>query len=1009
MHVVSEDHAINKDRKERVKYLGFTALVGVLLLLNALGIWDSFWGVDTALFLTLIAGYKTFYRAIADLLERKISADLAIVIAAFAATLVGEYLAAAEAMFIMLVGEGLEAWAAGRTEAAIHRFVDQLPRHATVVRDGREIEVHVEDLVPDDLILVRAGERISADGVIESGESSVDESPITGESVPRDKGPGEEVYSGTLNGHGLLHVRVSSAAEESTLARLIRMVEEAHDHHAPVVRLADKYAQYFLPAILLIAAATWHFSETDGVMRAVAVLIVACPCALILATPAAMVAGIGGLARRGILVRGGASLQTGSTIDTVVFDKTGTLTSGRFQVLAVLPAEGRDQDDVLRLAATAEAGSDHPLAKVIVRAADERGIALGKPTDARVVPGRGVECSVDGRTIRAGNQAFLEERGAVELDRYIVEADRLGATAVLVSENDRLAGALLLRDTLREGVAEAIHELEHLGIENIVLLTGDRRKAADAMAREAGVRHVEAELLPEQKLDRIRQLQLQGRKVAMIGDGVNDAPALAAADIGVAIAGSGADIAAEAADVVDLNSSVEKLPRLFEVSRRTVSVIWQNIILFAGVVNVVSVYFASTGKLGPVTGAMVHQVSSIFVMLNSVRLLRIEPPKGRRSRWTRLVEWSRLGAFWRRLLHGLGHLDPAAGFAWLWERRRRMLRPAAALAGLWWLSTSAFVLGPEESGVIERFGRRVLPYREPGLNFKLPAPFDRLTRINAKRIRTVEIGYRTLDETEFMEPPAYEWGVQHRGGRVQPREDESLLLSGDQNMIELTAVVHYRLTQPDSYLFEHLDPDQTIRVASESALSTAVNSLPLDDMLTVERRGLERRVADELAERMQRYKTGVEILHVRVQDIHPSVEVVDAFREVAGALEEKSRLINEAEGYRNEQTALARGQAAAEIQSARGYSAGRVNRAGGDAERFRLAERGYTTAPAANATRLYLETMDEVLPGRRKLILDTRGGRRTLFSIEDSVMLAPAGARMAQPPPVFQPPVGEEE
>ncbi len=1010
MHVVSEDHAINKDRKERVKYIGFTALVGVLLLLNALGVWKTLWGVDTALFLTLIAGYKTFYRAVADLLDRKISADLAIVIAAFAATLVGEYLAAAEAMFIMLVGEGLEAWAAGRTEAAIHKFVDQLPRHAAVVRDGREVQVHVEDLVPDDIIVIRAGERIAADGVVETGESSVDESPITGESVPRDKGPGEEVYSGTLNGHGLLRVRVTSAAEESTLARLIRMVEEAHDHHAPVVRLADKYAQFFLPVILLIAGATWYFSATDGVMRAVAVLIVACPCALILATPAAMVAGIGGLARRGILVRGGATLQTGSTIDTVVFDKTGTLTTGRFRVLKILPAEGRTEEEALRLAAVAEAGSDHPLAKVIVREARSRELPVPEASDARIIPGRGAECSVDGRTVRAGNQAFLADNGVGGAEDYLEEADRLGATAVLVAEDKHLVGALLLRDTLREGVAEAIHELERLGIENIVLLTGDRRKAADAMAREAGVRHVEAELLPEQKLDRIRQLQLQGRKVAMIGDGVNDAPALAAADVGVAVAGSGADIAAEAADVVDLNSSLEKLPRLFDVSRRTVSVIWQNIILFAGGVNAISVYLASTGRLGPVMGAMVHQVSSIFVMLNSVRLLRIESPKGHRSRWARLAEWSRLGRFWRRLLHGLAHLDPAAGFAWLWERRRSLVKPAAALAGLWWLSTSTFMLGPAETGVIERFGRKILPYREPGLNFKLPYPIERLTRIQAKQIRTVEIGYRTLAQSGFTEPPAYEWGVQHRGGRLQPVEEESLMLSGDQNMIELTAVVHYRLTQPDDYLFEQLDPAQTIRVASESALNAAVNSMPLDDMLTVERRGLEKRVLDELAQRMQRYKTGVEILHVRIQDIHPSVEVVDAFREVAGAIEEKSRLINEAEGYRNEQTALARGQAAAQVETAKGFKQSRVDRAVGDADRFELAEQGYRTAPAANATRLYLETMDEILPGRRKLILDTQGGRRTLFSVDDSVLLAPAGARMAQPPPVLQqPPPGGED
>ena len=1006
MHVVSEDHAINRDRKERVKYFGFTALVGVLLLLNFFGIFDTFLGIDTALFLTLLAGYKTFYNAISSLLERKISADLLIVIAAIAATFVGEYLAAAEAMFIMLVGEGLEAWAAGRTEAAIHRFVDQLPRHATVLRDEREVEVHVEDLVPGDVIVIKAGERVSADGVVTTGQSSIDESPITGESVPRDKGPGDEVFSGTLNGHGLIHVRVTNAAEESTLARLIKMVEEAKDHHAPVVRLADTYAQYFLPVILVIAGATYYFNEEDAVMRAVTVLIVACPCALILATPAAMVAGIGGLARRGILVRGGTTLQNGSNIDTVVFDKTGTLTTGKFQVLRVIPAAGKAEEEVLRLGAAAESGSDHPLAKVVVEAAGEREIDIPASTDASIVPGRGAQCSLDGRTVRVGNEAFLAEHGVSGLQDYLDEADRSGATAVLVASDDELIGAILLRDTLRPGAAKAVHDIEDLGISNIVLLTGDRRKAADAMAREAGITHVEAELLPEEKLDRIKQLQLQGRKVAMIGDGVNDAPALAAADVGVAIAGSGADIAAEAADVVDLNTSIGKLPKLFEVSRDTVAVVWQNIILFAGLVNAVSVYFASRGILGPVMGAAVHQISSIFVMLNSVRLLRIEPPKGKVSRWQRFWAWTRLDRIWRRFVRGLSHLDPAAGFAWLWERRTQLLKPALIAAGAWWALTAVFVLGPEEAGVIERFGKRALPNREPGLNFKLPYPVDRLTRIEAKRVRTLEIGYRTTDEvSEFAEPPAYEWEVQHRGGRIEAREEESLMLTGDQNMIELTAVVHYQLDQPDQFLFEQFVPEDTIRVATESALRSVVNSMPLDEMLTTDRRAVEEKVVVELQARMERYATGVKIAQVRIQDLHPSVEVVDAFREVAGALEEKSRMINEAEGYSNEQVALARGNAKARIRSAEGYKVGRVNRANGDATRFTQFESAYRLAPAAHATRLYLETMEEILPGREKLIIDSRGrGRRTLFSIEDGVMMAPSGAQMAQPPPPPFPP-----
>ena len=1012
MHVVSEDHAINRDRRERVKYVGFTLVVGVLLLLNFLGIFDSIFGWDTALFLALLAGYKTFYRAIAELFERRISADLAIVIAAAAAIAIGEYLAAAEAMFIMLLGEGLEAWAAGRTERAIHRFVDQLPHHARVLRGGAEQEVHVEDLAPGDIVVVRAGERISADGVVASGESSVDESPITGESVPRDKTAGDEVFSGTVNGHGLIHVRVTRAADESTLARLIHLVEEARDHRtAPVVRTADKYARFFLPAILAAAGAVYFFSSdfdtAERVRRAVAVLIVGCPCALILATPAAMVAAIGGLARRGLLVRGGQVVQAASEIDTVVFDKTGTLTTGEFNIVEIVPAEGREESEALALGAAAEAGSDHPLAKVIVEAAAERGLAAGAPTEAKIVPGRGAQCVREGRTIRAGNEAFLAEQGIEGLQPYLDAADRAGATAVLVASDAEFVGAILLRDTPRQGAHDAIHAIEDLGVANVVLLTGDRRKAADAIAREVGIAHVEAELLPEQKLDRIRQLQIQGRKVAMIGDGVNDAPALAAADVGVAVAGSGADIAAEAADAVDLNREIAKLPKLFAVSQNAVATVWQNIILFAGVINVAAVYVAGKGWMGPVLAAGVHQISSIFVMLNSVRLLRVERPAGRVSRWQRYGRRIGVERVWQAVLHGLRMLDPAAGFAWLVAHRRRLVKPLAGLCALWWVSSATFVLQTNEQGVIERFGSRVLPYREPGVNFKWPWPIDRLTRIEARRMRIVEIGFRTTEAASFNELPAYEWDVQHRDGRIQLKEEETLMLTGDQNMIEMNAVAHYDLEKPDDFLFRQLDAEATIRAAAESSLRSVVNAMPLDALLTTGRRGAEKAAAEELQRRFDRYGVGARVRRVAIQDVHPSVEVVDAFRDVAGALEEKSRMINEAEGYANEQVALARGQAEAGLREAAGYKIARSDRAEGDAARFVSLESEYRRAPEPTSARLYLETMDEVLPKRPKLIVDSRGGRRNLWTVEAGVMLAPSGAGMQQPPPPFEMP--EEE
>src|SRR5579864_9183733 len=313
---------------------GFAAFVGLLLLLNLTGTFKTIFGLDTAILITVLAGYKTFYNSIAALLEKRISADLALCVAVIAALAVREYLAAAEAMFIVMVGEGLESYAAGRTEAAIRRFVAQLPRIARLLKDGREEEVDATSLVPGDRIVIRAGERIAADGVIEQGVSSIDESSITGEPLPTDKQPGDEVFSGTLNGNSLLRVRVTRAGAETTLARVIQLVDEAKDQRAPVERLADRYAKYFLPALLLAGALTFYF--TGNWLRTVAVLIVACPCALILATPTAMVAAIGGLARRGILVRGGAVLQNAARVDAVVFDKTGTVTEGRFEIVKII-------------------------------------------------------------------------------------------------------------------------------------------------------------------------------------------------------------------------------------------------------------------------------------------------------------------------------------------------------------------------------------------------------------------------------------------------------------------------------------------------------------------------------------------------------------------------------------------------------------------------------------------------------------------------------------------------
>ncbi len=970
---------------------GFAAIVGGLLLLNVTGAFKTVFGFDTAIFITLLAGYKTFYNSISALLNKTLSADLALCVAVIAALSVGQYLAAAEAMFIVMVGETLESYAAGRTEAAIRRFVAQLPRVARLLKDGREEEVDAATLVPGDRIVVRAGERIAADGVIEQGISSIDESSITGEPLPNDKQPGDEVFSGTLNGSGLLRIWVTRAGSETTLARVVQLVKEAKQQQAPVERLADRYAKYFLPALLLAGALTYYF--TGNWLRTVAVLIVACPCALILATPTAMVAAIGGLARRGILVRGGAVLQTAAKVDTVMFDKTGTVTEGRFEITRVIALD-REENELLALAAAAERGSTHTLARVIVDEARRRRLVVPDPEEARVIAGRGAECKLDGRTIRAGNLSYFADSGIPGAEHLVEEADRLGATAVLVADGGQLLGAVLLRDRIRDGIREAVSGLQQMGITRQVILTGDRRRAADVIAHEIGVLDVESELLPQQKLDRVRQLTSQGRTVAMLGDGINDAPALAAASVGIAVSGA-SDITAEAADVVYMPHSLDKLPRLFEVSQRAMHTAWLNIILFAGALNLLAVLACATGRLGPIGAAFTHQLSSFCVMMNSLRLLRVERTSSAAwsSRLRQMIGGSRLGVLWERTRD----FHPAAAFRWILARRAQLIKPSLITAAGLIVLSGFYAIQPDEVGVIERFGKKVTPFSQPGLHYKMPWPVERLTRIQAHRVRVVEIGFRSnssapVTSSSTTEPAAYEWNVQHRTGRFQSRPEESLMLTGDQNMIELTATVHYEVQHPDAFLFRQIDGDATIREAAESVIHGITASTQLDDVLTIGRQSIEQKAQGELQRRMDKYESGIRVLRVKLENVHPSLEAVDAFRQVSAAFEEKNRLVNQAEGYRNEQIALARGNAKAQVQNAKAYTLGRTNRAGGDVSRFIQQEQAFRTAPGPTETRLYLETMEQVLAGRQKLIVDSGKGRRHVLLLEDGVEIAPPGA-----------------
>jgi len=409
--------------------------------------------------------------------------------------------------------------------------------------------------------------------------------------------------------------------------------------------------------------------------------------------------------------------------------------------------------------------------------------------------------------------------------------------------------------------------------------------------------------------------------------------------------------------------------------------------LFAGVVNIAAVGLAATGVIGPLGAAFTHQLSSFFVMLNSLRLLRIERTGTHRLR---LLAPPAIERAWSSLRRWADSFDARELFLRIVERRRELARPVLIAAAALIVLNGFYSLRPDEAGVIERFGRKILPLREPGLHYKLPWPIERLTRVQASRIRTVEIGFRSSATAPSSEPATYEWNIQHRSGRFQSRPEESLMLTGDLNMIEVNAVIQYRLRKPDDFLLRLMDGDATVRTAAESILQSVTTTTPLDNVLTFDRLALESRLRAELQTRLDRYESGVEVLGARLLDVHPSVEVVDAFRAVSAAFEEKNRLINESEGYRNEQVALSRGNAQARVVGAAGYSLGRKNRSEGDASRFQQSEEAFRAAPALTETRLYLESMEQILPGKRKMIVDAGKARRSLLLIEDGVELSPA-------------------
>ncbi|MEM2917096.1 MAG: cation-translocating P-type ATPase [Candidatus Bathyarchaeia archaeon] len=605
------------------KLLGLLRLCVVLaaIIVSWLGFSPVFFSVDLAAVLAVvICGIPIFKSTLKSLLAKTVTAELAMALGMLASLLIGQFLSAAVIGFFMLFAEFIDEFTREKSRAAIDKLVKMSPKTAAVKRNGETETVDISEVKTGDIVIVKSGEMIPVDGTVMEGRAAVNQATITGESLPTEKTVGDSVFAGTVNHVGTIQVRVTRVGKDTTLGRIIQLVEEAETSKAPIQKVADKFASKFIPLVLVASFLTYLL--TQKITNAISVVVVACPCAIVLATPLAVVASIGKAAKKGIIVKGGIYLEELAKIDTIVMDKTGTLTLGTPKITEVKCYDAHCEKDVIGLAATTELHSEHPFATAIIQKAKEYKAEICEHNNCEIIPGKGVIATLNNQTIILGNRELIYQRKIripEEIEDFMKEKEKEGKTALIIAHGSEICGVICVADVIRTEAKQMIKQLKKEGIKPI-MVTGDNPRAAKFIAKQLEIDEVYAEMLPEQKLTKIRELQSQGHKVAMIGDGINDAPALAEATVGIAMGAAGTDIAIESADVALMTDDLEKIPEIIKIGQKTFKVIKQN--LGASVVfNVVGVSLAATGVLNTLMAAFAHVLPDIILFLNSSRLI----------------------------------------------------------------------------------------------------------------------------------------------------------------------------------------------------------------------------------------------------------------------------------------------------------------------------------------------------------------------------------------------------